>query len=271
MLRTLRQDVDGFWDWTKRMARRGEARLELAEAVIGRRKDGKPLDGLPRAEVTGLDDPEDDFTYDSDPEGHICPYGGHIRRANPRTGDIPGGGRGLLHYLLVMLGLWATVKEDVIATSRYHRLLRRGPALRRARARPQGLHFIALNSNLTRHFEFIQNAWLMNPSFAGLANEADPLTGCRAPYPGGTATDTFHPAARGGAVHPLYGPAPLRHRRGRRLFLPAGAEGAEVYRAGVKPLSLQWEGRDQAKHGGGVMEQALSLGSLRDPFPIHGS
>jgi Dyp-type peroxidase family len=219
VLRTLRQDVAGFWDWTRRMAGE-EGSLGLAEAVIGRRKDGRPLEGLPRVDVTGLEDPEDGFTYDADPEGHICPYGGHIRRANPRTGDIPGGGRGLLHYLLVMLGLWATVKEDVIATSRYHRLLRRGRPYGRA-GEAQGLHFIALNSNLTRHFEFIQNAWLMNPSFAGLANEADPLTGCREPYPGGTPTDNFtRPRTEGPCTRYTGLPRFVTVEGGAYFFLP---------------------------------------------------
>jgi Dyp-type peroxidase family len=221
VLRTLRQDVEGFWDWTKRAAGE-EGSLDLAQAVIGRRKDGKPLDGLARVDVTGLDEPDDNFTYDCDPEGHICPFGGHIRRANPRTGDIPGGGRGLLHYLLVTLGLWGTVKDDVIATSRFHRLTRRG----RPYGRPgseQGLHFIALSSNLTRHFEFIQNAWLANPSFAGLSNESDPLTGCREPYPddNGVATDTFtRPRAEGPCTRYTGLPRFVTVEGGAYFFLP---------------------------------------------------
>ncbi len=219
VLRTLRQDVDGFWDWTRRMAGE-EGSLDLAEAVIGRRKDGRPLAGLPRVDVTGLADPEDNFTYDSDPEGHVCPFGGHIRRANPRTGDIPGGGRGLLHYLLVTLGLWGTVKDDVIAPSRYHRLLRRGRPYGR-QGEPQGLHFIALNSNLTRHFEFIQNAWLMNPGFAGLSQEADPLTGCREPYPGGIPTDNFtRPRSEGPCTRYTALPRFVTVEGGGYFFLP---------------------------------------------------
>jgi len=219
VLRTLRQDVDGFWDWTKREAGE-EGSLRLAEAVIGRQKDGKPLEGLPRAEVTGLEEPEDGFTYDSDPEGHVCPFGGHIRRANPRTGDIPGGGRGLLHYLLVTLGLWGTVKDDVIAPSRYHRLLRRGRPFGKP-GTEQGLHFMSLSSNLTRHFEFIQNAWLMNPSFAGLSEEADPLTGCREPYPGGTPTDNFtRPRAEGPCTRYTGLPRFVTVEGGGYFFLP---------------------------------------------------
>ncbi|MEO7177723.1 MAG: hypothetical protein ABIW83_02660 [Allosphingosinicella sp.] len=219
VLRSLRQDVEGFWAWTERMAG-PEGSLELAEAVIGRRKDGKPLEGLGTAEITGLDDPEDNFTYDRDPEGHVCPYGGHIRRANPRTGDIPGGGGGLLHYLLVTLGLWGTVKEDVIAGSRYHRLLRRGRPYGGSGGE-KGLHFIALNSNLTRHFEFIQNAWLMNPSFAGLANEADPLTGCREPLQPGLATDNFtRPRAEGPCTRYTGIPRFVTVEGGGYFFLP---------------------------------------------------
>jgi Dyp-type peroxidase family len=219
VLRTLRQDVDGFWDWTRRAAGE-EGSLELAEAVVGRRKDGRPLEGLPRVEVSGLEDPEEGFTYDSDPEGHVCPFGGHVRRANPRVGDIPGGRRGLLHYLLVTLGLWGTVKDDVIAPSRYHRLLRRGRPYGRAGSE-QGLHFIALGSNLTRHFEFVQNAWLMNPAFAGLTREADPLTGNREIHPGGIPTDNFtRPRAEGPCTRYAGIPRFVTVQGGGYFFLP---------------------------------------------------
>jgi deferrochelatase/peroxidase EfeB len=219
VLRTLRQDDDGFWNWARENGGEDGAQ-KLAEAVIGRRMDGKPLDGLGTAHITGLNDPEDNFTYDLDPEGHVCPFGGHIRRANPRTGDIPGGGRGLLHYLLVTLGLWGTVRDDVIAPTRYHRLLRRGRPFGR-KGEAQGLHFIALNSNITRHFEFIQNAWLMNPSFAGLANEADPLTGCREPHPPGIATDNFtRPTAEGPCTRYTGLPRFVTVEGGGYFFLP---------------------------------------------------
>jgi deferrochelatase/peroxidase EfeB len=219
VLRTLRQDYDGFWNWAKANAG-PEGAQKLAEAVVGRRMDGKPLEGLGTAEITGLEDPEDNFTYDRDSEGHVCPFGGHIRRANPRAGDIPGGGRGLLHYLLVTLGLWGTVKDDLIAPSRFHRLLRRGRPYGR-KGTEQGLHFIALNSNLTRHFEFIQNAWLMNPSFAGLSQEADPLTGCREPYPGGTPTDNFtRPRAEGPCTRYTGLPRFVTVEGGGYFFLP---------------------------------------------------
>jgi deferrochelatase/peroxidase EfeB len=67
-----------------------------------------------------------------------------------------------------------------------HRILRRGrefgnylaaeEAASPDAADPRsGLHFICLNANISRQFEFIQNAWLMNSKFDGLNGESDPL------------------------------------------------------------------------------------------------
>ena len=155
----------------------------------------------------------------------------------PAPATFPAAAAGLLHYLLVTLGLWGTVKDDVIAPSRYHRLLRRGRPYGKPGAE-QGLHFIALSSNLTRHFEFIQNAWLMNPELRrALAGSRSADRQPRA-LSRRRSDRQFHPPAGGGALHPLHRPPPLRHRRGRRLFLPAGAEGAEVHRSGVTTSSV---------------------------------
>ena len=39
----------------------------------------------------------------------------------------------------------------------------------------RGLHFICLNGNIARQFEFIQHTWINNPKFDGLYDAADPL------------------------------------------------------------------------------------------------
>jgi hypothetical protein len=41
----------------------------------------------------------------------------------------------------------------------------------------RGLHFVALCADIARQFEFISHTWVMNPSFAGLLDDADPLLG----------------------------------------------------------------------------------------------
>lgn len=51
----------------------------------------------------------------------------------------------------------------------------------------RGLHFICLNANIQRQFEFVNHTWLNNPKFADLYDDADPLVAPSAPH-GGTFT-----------------------------------------------------------------------------------
>jgi len=39
------------------------------------------------------------------------------------------------------------------------------------------LHFLCLNSDIERQFEFVQQTWVNNPVFGGLNGEVDPLIG----------------------------------------------------------------------------------------------
>ena len=50
-----------------------------------------------------------------------------------------------------------------------------------APAAERGLQFIAMAGNILRQFEFVQNAWSMSTTFAGLKQESDPLIGIRQP------------------------------------------------------------------------------------------
>jgi deferrochelatase/peroxidase EfeB len=43
----------------------------------------------------------------------------------------------------------------------------------------RGLHFICLNANIGRQFEFVQHTWSNNPNFNGLYEDPDPITGNR--------------------------------------------------------------------------------------------
>ncbi len=222
VFRQLAQDVRGFWRWIAGEAgRAGVDPSALAEAMVGRRMNGEPLPDF----ETGLDlpgvDPADrgvnGFLFEADPDGLMCPIGAHIRRANPRTGDVPAGVSGAIDNLLMTLGLttrrqrdatsstlpwernttvWPTLRheDDAIASARFHRILRRGreygtridhtAALDPAMPDPEaGLQFICLNANIARQFEFVQGAWLANAKFAGLTGEQDPLLGNREPFP----------------------------------------------------------------------------------------
>lgn len=223
VFRHLAQDVRGFWRFADREG--GAARVQLAEAMVGRRLGGAPLvgsEGGPNA-----------FTYAGDPAGLRCPFGAHIRRANPRTGDMPGGRQGALSRLVRSFGFaGGGFRDDLVAASRFHRLLRRGreygvritPEQALQAGAPEaesGLHFICLNANITRQFEFIQNAWLMGSAFDGLSGETDPVIGNRHLRPGLPATDGFTLPQPDGVGRRIDGVPPfVTMRGGGYFFLP---------------------------------------------------
>jgi deferrochelatase/peroxidase EfeB len=179
------------------------ARQQLAESMVGRTLGGQPLalEGQPLAQS---EDGRNRFTFDEDPGGTRCPFGAHIRRANPRNTDYPNRPSGVLTRLWSMLGFASTgVRTDLMAATRFHRILRRGreygPGLTPEQAvqtspaddPKRGLHFICLNANVARQFEFVQSAWLMSTKFDGLSGESDPIMGNRATIGDGHSTGNF--------------------------------------------------------------------------------
>jgi deferrochelatase/peroxidase EfeB len=201
VIRQLRQDVSGFWRALDERAGGAPAeRVRLGSLLVGRTPDGDPVVLDPPARPGAQ--ANSDFTFESDTQGHRCPIGAHIRRANPRNADLPPESTGLLSRLINILGFNAQARAlDLAASTRFHRLLRRGrkygaeltpeQALSLAQPPESGLHFICLNANLQRQFEFVQSAWLMSTQFNGLHEESDPLLGNRVPQADGHRCDYF--------------------------------------------------------------------------------
>jgi Dyp-type peroxidase family len=178
VLRQLRQYVHRFWRYVDAVTMREggsddpSARTTLAAKMVGRWPGGASLALAPDA-----DDPhlavENDFGYHRpDPHGNRCPIGSHVRRANPRDSLDPEPG-----------------SRNSIAVNKHHRILRRGRVygpridVQAALAgdddseAERGLHFICLNANIARQFEFIQHSWIDDPRFNGLYEDPDPLIG----------------------------------------------------------------------------------------------
>lgn len=240
VLRQLHQDVRGFWRFLDRQAEgEPERRRHLAEAMVGRRMDGTPLVPLAAKPIAGIGpDPDalaaNHFTYADDPRGTHCPFGAHIRRANPRNPDLPGGAQGSWSRLLRSLGFRrGGFREDLVAPARLHRLLRRGreygtELLAEAailpgpvEEEPRGIHFICLVGNIARQFEFVQNAWMMSAKFDGLDDESDPVLGNRVPLQGGHPTDRFSLPQPDSPPRRLTGLPPfVTVRGGGYFFLP---------------------------------------------------
>ncbi len=208
VLRQLEQNVPGFWQFFNKVSDSiPEKRERLAASMVGRERNGTPLIA---EHIPGIlpKDHGNHFTYDLDPKGNHCPVSAHVRRANPRTGDLPTavtgtGAIALINRLVKILGFGQKPEEDLIASSRFHRLLRRGrsygPVLAPedavkpdAPAAERGLQFICLVANIGRQFEFVQNAWIVNGKFGGLQEEPDPLLGNREPMINGNSTDHFN-------------------------------------------------------------------------------
>jgi deferrochelatase/peroxidase EfeB len=217
VVRQLEQDVTGFNDFlcaTARVLRRNYSAANLspdwvAAKMVGRWRDGSSLYRHP--EGPAGDEDNDFLPGIEDPQGLRCPYGAHIRRANPRDSLQPG-------------------NEEQIKISNRHRILRVGrpyvetprgtdlvdggqklaskalangrgefeqrandPALQDAQgatlvdgygpadqmesAEPKGLLFMCLNADIERQFEFLQQTWITSSSFHGLKDERDPLVG----------------------------------------------------------------------------------------------
>lgn len=238
VFRQLEQDVPGFWRFVSGQSPDDEG-VGLAETMVGRRfSSGDPFAAASGRTIRGVgpeasDIRQNGFTFDADPTGLTCPFGAHIRRANPRTADMSGGKQSLLSRLLRMLGLKrGGPRDDLISSSRLHRIIRRGrpygdvidPQTAQrddAYYNKSGIYFVALNANIARQFEFIQTAWIMNAKFNGMSGETDPLVGNRA-SPGGKPADGFVLPQPNGPSCRISGlPQFIALRGGAYFFLPS--------------------------------------------------
>lgn len=105
------------------------------------------------------------FKYDDDLNGSRCPLGSHIRRANPR---------GALEY-----GEKEAFKVPGALTDR-RRILRRGlpygdSSDRTSNDGDHGVIFMAINANIARQFEFVQQQWMNYGNDFKRSNEQDPI------------------------------------------------------------------------------------------------
>ena len=171
-VRVLKQNVEEFRTACKEIAKETSCRYRhiesalgmkitkewVAAKMVGRWPNGSSLLSNPgKSGDFRVEDYALPFGRD-DPRGLRCPFGSHVRRANPRDSLLPG-------------------DEQETAIANRHRLMRRGRNYERGEER--GLFFVALCSDLERQFEFVQRNWLNSSNFHILNDESDPLLGQR--------------------------------------------------------------------------------------------
>ena len=224
--RKLEQNISGFWSYMREQARgkdgsaaRSGEIIKLASKCVGRWPSGAPLVLTP-----DYDDPplwkNNHFTYDqTDPQGFACPIGSHIRRTNPRDSFI-----------------YETPDESFTKSNR-HRIARRavsfGPPhafdptdLERGlipsgvyeETKPRGIHFFAVNANISRQFELVQHTWATLGNLNALYNNKGPILGNNNPE----ARDPSHMVIQRDPVRRrlLRLPRFVRVRGGAYFFLP---------------------------------------------------
>lgn len=161
VVRKLRQYTGRLHDRIQREAKRTQLPADLLMAkLMGRRLDGKAL----------ADESTDgnDFNYERDKRGSMCPFHAHIRRANPRD-----------------------QAEDSALTKRMPRILRRGMSygpppdrLNPNDKEDRGLVFMAYNAQLAEQFEVVQR-WMAGANASGgYSAQSDPLLGVVDPSQG---------------------------------------------------------------------------------------
>jgi Dyp-type peroxidase family len=225
VFRQMQQDVHGFWsfvdDAARKLGNHPNRRVWVAAKMVGRWPSGAPLALAPDQDDPSLVSADDFRFHHQDPNGLRCPIGAHIRRTNPRDSLDPRPG-----------------SSESLSVNRRHRLLRRGrtygdqivPELmpedilaRGDDGQARGLHFICLNANIARQFEFVQASWANNSQFAGLYDEVDPLIGRRGRYgPNGSAgaTTNFAIPGRHGRTRIRDMPSFVTVRGGAYFFMP---------------------------------------------------
>ncbi len=192
----------------------------LGAKMVGRWKSGAPIEKYPAGDP-GPGHEDNDFAYQqADAGGLICPVWAHIRKANPRDENAPGGQpAGSEQHRMLRRGIpfGPALPDDVVADDGVQR----------------GLHFFCVVGDLVRQFEFVQSNWINNPNFPIGSVPAQPGGPYQPPTPGTPAggPDPIVGEHDDGANDTLAQPAdsipfPLGHElvsvtAGEYFFLPA--------------------------------------------------
>jgi deferrochelatase/peroxidase EfeB len=196
VFRKLEQDVEGFKNAESEaedgpdgpaslasalgLKAAGQPEIERERAgamIVGRYEDGTPFVGshVPSKGSAPAGGPvANNFNFDGDVDGSLCPFRGHIRKTNPRGDDSRDGD--------------GAIDQDRLTIERSRIMARRGITYgmrtqddrREFVDRPRtgvGLLFMAYMANIAQQFEVTQRFWANNPRFIKDEAGVDPVIG----------------------------------------------------------------------------------------------
>ncbi|MEP6813707.1 MAG: Dyp-type peroxidase [Actinomycetota bacterium] len=165
--RKLRQDVAAFRSRLSASAALYHGGEELLAAkLVGRWRDGTPLDASPAAPDAALAADEqrnNAFDYRDDAAGLRCPVGAHVRRMNPRS-SLPFEGKLVNRHRLIRRGI--TYGDPL-------------PPDADDAGADRGVIFMCLQASIARQFEFVQSQWVNGGNGFALGDDQDPLCGAQ--------------------------------------------------------------------------------------------
>ena len=240
VMRQLRQDVRGFWQFVNRQAGGNAAEAEkLAAAFVGRTRAGDPLVPIQEQPIPGIGpDPEqirqNQFTFAKDPTGAGCPLARMCIariRAIPITPDARPDSQNSSPCLVLVRKVFETISCPPFAfiafcgavantaPSCYPRTRSQTGAAGRSRTRtalhlPQRKHFAPIRVPPERLDHECTK-------FSGLTGESDPLLGNREAIPGCPVTSDFTEPQEGGIPRVSGLPQFVTVRGGAYFFLPS--------------------------------------------------
>ena len=200
VFRQLRQDVRGFWRFLDGAARRPdgtpdpERRVRLAAKMVGRWPGGAPLALSPERDDPALAEANDFGYHDDDRRGRAL----SDRRARPAresraTRSTRSPARTSRWRSTAATGSCGAAASTDTQLTPDEALDETPPPSEQER----GLHFICLNANIARQFEFVQGTWLNNPKFAGPLRRLRPAR---------------RPVRSRSAARSRFSPSPMRER-----------------------------------------------------------
>ncbi|HMN71560.1 MAG TPA: GDSL-type esterase/lipase family protein [Rhodoblastus sp.] len=175
-VRKLRQDVEAF-ETTLQSAVEAVGgqganlgREDLMAKMLGRWPADHEKAGQPLATVIGADPLSNDFHFDKDPNGAMCPMHAHIRRTNPRFTQPESGQRP------------PRIARRGMSYGPLHNRAETDDAKKKeSLAIERGLVFMAYNASLGEQFEVIQS-WIAGANSSGsYSGVSDPLLGLAEP------------------------------------------------------------------------------------------
>jgi Dyp-type peroxidase family len=160
VFRKLAQNVRGFKEAEETLGEalglEGEDAERSGAMIVGRFENGTPVELLDEAETDAAEKIwlRNNFDYQTN-NNSKCPFHGHIRKANPRSGNPKEDLAGTQSHIMARRGITYGVRND-------------GPNDGMIDNKPEGglgLLFMSYQASISNQFEFIQKQWVNNRKF----------------------------------------------------------------------------------------------------------